>query len=470
MTGQASRRPAPLVPDSETRARLRALWALGAPGEHTAPAAELDDIAELFARIVWSRLTEPGDAVAGALIARLGAAGALAPLVRGSSSRELAALLRDGGGEHGDPGPEVGDESLSGPVLAAALRRWRPRLAESETAGDIERALALGMCAVTPSHDAWPQQLNDLGPHAPHLLWVRGDPRTLSMPALAVVGARACTGYGTHVTADLAGAAASAGRVIVSGAAYGVDAVAHRTALAAGRRTVAVLAGGADRVYPAAHDTLIARIREQGAVCAELVPGTAPTRWRFLQRNRLIAALSGATLVTEAGVRSGSLNTAGHAATLGRPIGAVPGPMTSAASSGCHRLIREYGAALISSEHDLAELLEDAHDAWPGPGAGTGAGTGGASAGIASGGAAAAAERTRAAAPEGADDRQPVLHRRVLDALPLRGSRSVEEVARHAGVEPGDAQRALAELHLLGEVTRRDAPGPEPYRWALRRG
>ena len=494
MTGQASRRPAPLVPDPETRARLRALWALGAPGEHTAPAAELDDIAELFARIVWSRLTEPGDAVAGALIARLGAAGALAPLVRGSSSRELAALLRDGGGEHGDPGPEVGDESLSGPVLAAALRRWRPRLAESETAGDIERALALGMCAVTPSHDAWPQQLNDLGPHAPHLLWVRGDPRTLSMPALAVVGARACTGYGTHVTADLAGAAASAGRVIVSGAAYGVDAVAHRTALAAGRRTVAVLAGGADRVYPAAHDTLIARIREQGAVCAELVPGTAPTRWRFLQRNRLIAALSGATLVTEAGVRSGSLNTAGHAATLGRPIGAVPGPMTSAASSGCHRLIREYGAALISSEHDLAELLEDAHDAWPGPSAGgasageapAGEGSAGeapageapagegsvgeAPAGIASGGAAAAAERTRAAAPEGADDRQPVLHRRVLDALPLRGSRSVEEVARHAGVEPGDAQRALAELHLLGEVTRRDAPGPEPYRWALRRG
>lgn len=314
MTGQASRRPAPLVPDSETRARLRALWALGAPGEHAAPAAELDDIAELFARIVWSRLTEPGDAVAGALIARLGAAGALAPLVRGSSTRELAALLRDGGGEHGDPGPEAGDESLSGPVLAAALRRWRPRLAESETAGDIERALALGMRVVTPSHDAWPQQFNDLGPHAPHLLWVRGDPRTLSMPALAVVGARACTGYGTHVTADLAGAAASAGRVIVSGAAYGVDAVAHRTALAAGHRTVAVLAGGADRVYPAAHDTLLARIREQGAVCAELVPGTAPTRWRFLQRNRLIAALSGATLVTEAGVRSGSLNTAGHPA------------------------------------------------------------------------------------------------------------------------------------------------------------
>lgn len=132
--------------------------------------------------------------------------------------------------------------------------------------------------------------------------------------------------------------------------------MAHRAALASAGRTIAYLAGGVDRFYPAGHDALLTRIVEAGAVVSELPCGAAPTRWRFLQRNRLIAANSSAALVTEAGWRSGSLGTASHAATLGRPVGAVPGPVTSAASAGTHRLIRDHGATLITNSEEAAEL------------------------------------------------------------------------------------------------------------------
>ncbi|WP_244302846.1 DNA-processing protein DprA [Leucobacter coleopterorum] len=154
----------------------------------------------------------------------------------------------------------------------------------------------------------------------------RGDTSLLKQTSLAVVGARACTSYGTYVTADLVGGVCASGITIVSGAAYGIDAVAHRAALAAEAPTIAVLAGGVDRPYPSAHGSLLEKIALTGAVCSEVVPGTAPTRWRFLQRNRIIAALARATLVTEAGLRSGSLNTAGHSAEIGRPSERFPAP------------------------------------------------------------------------------------------------------------------------------------------------
>ena len=132
--------------------------------------------------------------------------------------------------------------------------------------------------------------------------------------------------------------------------------MAHRAALASGGRTVAYLAGGVDRFYPSGHDALLTRIVETGAVVSELPCGSAPTKWRFLMRNRLIAVSTKATLVIEAGWRSGSLNVAGHATALNRPIGAVPGPVTSAASAGCHRLIREFGAALVTNADEAAQL------------------------------------------------------------------------------------------------------------------
>ncbi|MBL3698255.1 DNA-processing protein DprA [Leucobacter luti] len=388
----------------------------------------------LLARLVWARLVEPGDAVAGTLIAALGAAPLLSLLVAGRSGRAICDRAR-----------AAGANDLDERAVAAGVRRWVPRLDRAACLADLDRGIAGQMRILTPETPAWPVALNDLGAHAPLALWVRGHPARLAAPKLAIVGARACTGYGAHITAELASAAGAAGVTVVSGAAYGIDAAAHRAALAAAHPTIAVLAGGADRSYPSAHRTLLERIAATGAVCSELVPGAAPTRWRFLQRNRLIAALARATLVTEAGLRSGSLNTAGHAAALGRPLGAVPGPITSAASSGCHLLLREYGADLVTNEEELRELLELPRAGLPGEGPAGGD------------------------APPAGSARQPPLHRRIIDALPLRGRRSTAEVARRAGVELAEARGALAELALLGHVAQGETPGPEGDEWALQR-
>lgn len=423
----------------------------------------------LLARAVWSRLAEPGDAVAGAVTALLGPVQSLTALVGPQPARTLASALRAAGAESASAGSRQ---------LRAAITRWGLRLDRALTMRDLETAATAGMTLLTPECAGWPAQLLDLGDHAPHALWVRGNSRPLASPALAVVGARACTGYGSHATAELTGEACAAGFTIVSGAAYGVDAVAHRTALAAEAPTVAILAGGADRPYPASHDQLLTRVAEQGAVCSELVPGSAPTRWRFLQRNRIIAALSRAVLVTEAGVRSGTLNTAGHGAEMGRPIGAVPGPITSAASVGCHRLVREYGATLVTNGAELLELLgvqpldllgddrrgdggaplgDGADDAVRADGADGGTGT--------AGGGAPHADT----APGDDGERQPPLHIRVLDALPLSGTRSTPEVATRAGLAPAEAAGGLAELELLGYVTRRTTPHTGEPVWALRK-
>src|SRR6478735_9090910 len=158
------------------------------------------------------------------------------------------------------------------------------------------------------------------------------------------------------MSAEVSSGLVDRGYTIVSGAALGIDGHAHRAALANRGGTIAVLAGGLDRFYPAAHDALLKRIVEHGAVVTEVPMGTPPTKWRFLQRNRLIAAISGATVVIEAGWRSGSLNTAGHAAALGRPLGALPGPVTSSASAGCHRMIREMDAVCVTTVDEMAEL------------------------------------------------------------------------------------------------------------------
>lgn len=403
----------------------------------------------LLATIAWSRLAEPGDGVAGAMLAAFGASAALEMLVRGTTAAKLQRALsepRTGGLEgviEGTAADAVARGAVSGAGTeitvrgaAEALKRWLPRLDRAETVADIERACAAGLRVLLPGDPQWPVALDDLGSHAPNLLWVRGDARSLSLPALSVVGARAASGYGAHVTAEIVDGVCAAGLAVISGAAYGVDAVAHRTALAAGTPTVAVLAGGADRVYPRAHEALLDRISGAGAVCAEMVPGSAPTRWRFLQRNRLIAALSGATLVTEAGINSGSLNTAGHAAQLGRMIGAVPGPVTSAASAGCHKLLREYGAMLVTNAREACEL-----------------------AGV--------NDELAIFGPETGEDRDGAWERRVLDALPLRGAREPSDVAKRAGLTAEQAHGVLAELELLGRVRRHDQPGGAPPRWAL---
>lgn len=381
----------------------------------------------LLAHMAWSRITEPGDGTAGGLLHVLGAEQALGMLVRGITAHQLRSVAKAAGLE------------ISARAADEALGRWLPRLNRNATIADIERAVAVGLRVVLPGDAAWPTSLNDLELHAPVMLWVRGELACLSALSLGVVGARAATAYGSHITAEIVDGVCAAGINIISGAAYGIDAVAHRTALAVGMSTVAVVAGGADRPYPQSHAQLFDRISKSGAVCSEMVPGSAPTKWRFLMRNRLIAALSRGILVAEAGVNSGSLNTAGHAAQLGRPIGAVPGPITSAASAGCHRLLREYDAMIVTNSREACELI-GVND-----------------------------ELLVVDSTGETLDRDSAWHRRVLDAIPLKGGRELTDIARRSGLTAEQTASVIAELELLGRVKRQSSPGGAPPKWALAR-
>jgi DNA processing protein len=303
---------------------------------------------DAFAGALWSCLVEPGDAVGGVLRAAFGPASALSAL-RLDDEALRRALVEAG----------VVDVDVERIDLEAARSRWAPRNSASRFRGALRAAEVLGIRLVVPGDAHWPAGLDDLGVHAPAALWVRGDPsRLVAGPGVAVVGSRAATAYGEQVAGELADSLASRGVAIHSGGAYGIDGCAHRAALAAGGTTVAVMAGGVDRFYPAAHHDLLARVAAEGAVVSETPCGTSPSRWRFLQRNRLLAAMSGATVVVEAGHRSGALNTAGHAQALDRPLGAVPGPVTSPSSAGCHRLLRETEAVCVTGAADVLALLE----------------------------------------------------------------------------------------------------------------
>jgi DNA processing protein len=243
--------------------------------------------------------------------------------------------------------------------------------------------------------------------------------------AVAVVGARACTEYGEQVTRELAVGCADRGITVVSGAAFGIDAAAHAGALAAGGATVAVLASGVDRPYPRGNVPLIERIVAEGLLVSEVPPGSSPTRNRFVSRNRVIAALAGATVVVEAGWRSGATITAGVAADLGRSVGAVPGPVTSPASVGCHRLLRD-GVTCVTSPGEVAELV-DPFDA------------------------AAGQQLELPARPY--DDLSPV-DLRVYDALPLGRGAPLPSIAAVAGLDTPAVLASLGRLDLLGLAAR----------------
>lgn len=366
-----------------------------------------------FAHAAWSGISEPGDRVAGLVVAELGAPAALAALI---DQRDADWWLGALGGEAASVGlKEISD----------ALARWVPRLDSKMSLLAVRQAARFAVKLLVPADDRWPAQLSDLGDHAPIALWQRGSDEAVAAMerSIALVGARAATGYGEHVTMEASAGLVDRGYAIVSGAAYGIDGMAHRAALASKGTTVAFLAGGVDRFYPSGHDALLTRIVEKGAVLSELPCGSSPTKWRFLQRNRLIAAAGLATIVLEAGWRSGSLNTANHALTLGRPLGAVPGPVTSAASAGCHKLIRESNAVCVTTPDEMAELA-------PLPGA------------VAQG--------------DPAREREGHTAVRVLDALSNRSPRSAADVAARAGLSDTDAQSALGLLELDGVVEERE--------------
>mgnify|MGYP001546056826 CR=1 FL=1 len=290
---------------------------------------------ERTARVILAIAAEPGDAVRGRMIRDIGA------------SETVARVLAS--------------EVPVGPDADTWQRNLAPRITAAQTRQVLADTQRHDMQVLIPGDPDWPAGLEMLGDRAPVALWAKGDSRLLRAPVwdrLTVTGARASTGYGEHVATDLVQAATADSRQVLSGGAYGIDGAAHRAALTSGGSTVAVLAGGLDRLYPAGHTDLLTRVGRDGLLLSELPPGATPTKWRFLQRGRLLAALSGTTLVIEAGYRSGTLHTAARAIELARPVGAVPGPIISAASAGCHRLLRDGLASVITGYDDARELLD----------------------------------------------------------------------------------------------------------------
>lgn len=446
-------------------ATLRTVAAYGAELRAVRPTALDDDErrAELAARTSLGFLSEPGDGTLGRLVDALGAAATLDLLVAGAGIAVIARALEAAGALDAAAALDAG-EARATRSIEEGLKRWRPRLDESAFARSLAQAARVDARLLVPGDPEWPVGVDDLGAHAPLTLWARGRADALAggQPAIALVGARAASGYGEHVTADASAGLVDRGFVIASGGAYGIDGTAHRAALASEGTTVAFLAGGIDRFYPTGNDALLTRIAQTGAVFAEVPCGTAPSKWRFLQRNRLIAAASEATVVIEAGLRSGALNTATHAAELGRPLGAVPGPVTSPSSAGCHRLFRERDASCVVDAAQMAELASGMGFGL-GARAGTGTASGDAAAGRSLRGSSSGRASGHAPGPELSSEAV-----RLLDALSSRSARSVDELARSSGLSAGAVRSTLAELDV-DELVVRDLEGNWKRRTRRRR-
>jgi DNA processing protein len=337
-------------------------------------------------------------------------------------------------------GPHDTEALLDLPFTPELIRRlpiWQARLANCDPAADLEAGERIGARLIIPGDPEWPTQLDALGSARPLGLWLHGtaDLRYSCLRSVAVVGARAATSYGVHVAAQFGVGLSEAGWTVVSGGAFGIDGAAHRGALAAGGPTVVVLACGVDYCYPSEHRSLFAAARDQGVLVSECPPGVRPTRARFLVRNRVIAALSRGTLVVEAAVRSGALNTANHTLALDRHLGAVPGPITSTLSDGCHRLLREGKAVCVTTPEEMIELVGVmGDDLAPIP-------------------------RGPALPIDSLSERT----RRVLDAVPARISAGPATIAVAAGVDLNAAISALGSLAAAGYVER------TPNGWRARR-
>jgi DNA processing protein len=255
---------------------------------------------------------------------------------------------------------KLGNEDLVAKVAPKVASQLLARI-DSLSEDHLEEELSAAGCWACCAHgDLYPPQLRDAA-DAPWALIGRGDPDLLDglepTSTVTIVGARRATSYGREISRELGRELASAGMIVVSGLAFGVDACSHRGALDAGGRTIAVLGCGPDIAYPAAHRSLWRRISEDGLVISELPPGAPPWRWTFPARNRIMAALAGMTVVVEAAARSGSLITADLAADLGRDLGAVPGPVTSRASAGPNNLLAG-GAHLVRDGEDVVEVMQ----------------------------------------------------------------------------------------------------------------
>lgn len=257
----------------------------------------------------------------------------------------------------------------AGQVLASTIaqlctvpnvgRKLADRIAEAaaghDADGELDLCRRMDVHVVPRGHDGYPSALENI-PDPPSLLYVKGRIEPRDHLAIALVGSRHCTPYGARVAERLGGALARVGITVVSGLARGIDAAAHRGALKAGGRTLAILANGLATVYPPEHEDLARAVASSGALISEMPMRQSPLAGLFTQRNRVISGLCLGVVVVEATPRSGSLSTAHHAMEQNREVFAVPGPVDSLSSRGCHRLIRD-GAKLVETVDDIIEEL-----------------------------------------------------------------------------------------------------------------
>jgi DNA processing protein len=365
-----------------------------------------------IARLLLGRVGEPGDTALAKLIDDLGAVATVQRLRAGTLNHR-------------------------------GLVNLRARLDVARPDRDLAAGALVGARFVIPGDEEWPDQVDDLirlgrrDAGVPLGLWVRGplNLRAACRRSVAVVGARASTAYGEYVASEFGIGLAERMWTVVSGGAYGIDGAAHRGALAGDGATVAVLACGVDVAYPRGHAALIDRIAQTGLIVSEWPPGCAPMRYRFLVRNRVIAALTVGTVVVEAAVRSGALSTANRARELDRHIMAVPGPITSTMSKGTNQLLREPDVMCVTGVADVIEL-------------------------VGSMGSDLAPQLMIPADPR--DDLDDV-SRRVLESVPVRRAAGPASIAVTAGIAPQQVLRCLGGLAARGFVERVDAG------WRLRR-
>ncbi|WP_421082992.1 DNA-processing protein DprA [Rothia nasimurium] len=391
------------------------------------PPPDLEPIRRARAEIL--RITDPQDAVTAALIQLFGPL-STADYLTGRTTLTptvLTAALESAQRED----PRLRSYLLQG--ITERKERWQRRRGGITADQDLALAKACQAWLVVPEDPDWPAALNDLAEKTPVALWGRGDRRklaTLAYPqCVAVVGSRDMTAYGKAVTGQLAGDLARAGTTVISGGAFGIDATAHTAALALGTApipTLAFMAGGLDRLYPKSNEPLLRQVIDQGLVLSEVPLGQNPTRYRFLDRNRMIAAIAHSTVVVEARWRSGALNTAHYALEMGRTLYAVPGPIFSPSSEGCHRLIRDGLAQLITDAHHISQGRLDLS---------------------------APPEQSLFTPPQGEQaliDSLTEVQKRVWDTLPLRACATVEAVSADSSVPARTVMIALTQLSSLG--------------------
>lgn len=355
------------------------------------------------ARILLSQWCEAGDRSLGARVRERGAHAVVDEVLSGHSPLPAST--------------GIGARVPSGTSYDAAIERWvEPAWTAAER---------IGARYVVPGDLEWPSQLDDLRDVAPLGLWLAGagDLRLLALRSISVVGARSATTYGEAIARELGAHLAESDWLTVSGGAFGIDAAAHRGALAVDGATACVLAGGVDVPYPRSHADLLARVRDSGVLISEAPLGGAAMRHRFLTRNRLIAALSRGTVLVEAALRSGGRSTMREARALNRVAMAFPGPVTSPMSAGCHAVIRDEAAQLVTSPREVLALVEGRLTS-DDPGSADG------------------------------DDALSWRERRVFDAVPARRPAPLVSIARLAGLGLAEAMTALGTLDALGLVQR----------------